>query len=94
MEQIVERYRHKKTGNGHELKVDKLNNEVLIWYLLWGEYQGNDNHHHMGLARICYDTGIYLVGWLRGIEQESYSKQPFADLEDLFLALDAEIAER
>lgn len=92
---IAERYRGKKTGKGHELKVDERENEIVIWYLFWGEYQGTDNYHHLGVARIRREGDAYLVvTWLHGTEQEANGRDRFANSEDLFSALDAEIAKR
>jgi hypothetical protein len=94
MIKIVERYRGMKTPKGHDLCVDERENEIVIWYLFWGEYHGMNAHHHMGVARIRDEDGRYVVGWLRGTEQESYRTEIFTSLEKLFSALDVEIAKR
>jgi hypothetical protein len=92
--EIAEYYRGKKTGKGHELRVDERQNEIVIWYLFWGEHEGIDNHHHMGVARVRREGDAYLVGWLRDTQQRPYRNQRFANSDDLFSALDAEIAKR
>ena len=45
MEKIETRYKDMKTGKGHEIRVDLRKNELILWYLYWGEYQGVDDHH-------------------------------------------------
>lgn len=94
MKKIIERYKDMKTPKGHELRVYEKDNEIALWYLFWDEYRGVDNHHHMGIAKISYEDDKYVVGWLRNTDQEPYRMQSFTNINDLFNALDEEIAKR
>ena len=92
MNKIIEKYQGMTTPAGHELRVDEIDEQkIIIWYLFWGEYQGIDDHHHMGVARIREENGKYFVEWLRGTEQVPYQTETFTNSEDVFSALDARI---
>lgn len=92
MEKIETRYKDMKTGKGHEIRVDLRKNELILWYLYWGEYQGVDDHHHMGIARISKDGDTFVVGWLQGTDQKSHSTDRYTDRKKMFSALDEKIA--
>lgn len=94
MDTIVNRYKSAKTPKGHELRVDEKGNEIIIWYLFWGEYAGVDDHHHMGIARVRAENDGFVIGWLRGIEQQPYKTERVMDLNELFAKIDAEIKTR
>jgi len=94
MQEIVERYRGKTTPKGHELSVDEEPNEATLWYLYWGTYQGVDDHHHIGIARIKREGDRYVVGLLRGVEQRSHTMRFYSNAEEMFAELDREIETR
>ena len=91
MKEIVERYKGKTTPKGHELRVDEKQNEAILWYLYWGEYQGVDDYHHMGIARIRREGNQYVVGLLRATEQQPYTTRSYSSAEEMFAELDREI---
>ena len=94
MKEIADRYRGKITESGHELRVDERNGEIIIWYLFWGEYQGVEDHHHMGIARIRRERDQFVVDFLRGIDQHPHTTRRYPSTDGLFADLDEEIASR
>jgi len=94
MEEIVRRYRGVRTPAGHELRVDLRDNEVVLWYLFWGEYRGVDDHHHFGVARVRRDGSKYVIGWMHGTEQEPRHTELVSGMDDVFKKLDDEISRR
>lgn len=94
MDKIVQRYKGAKTPRGHELRVDERGDEVIIWYLFWGEYAGVDDHHHMGIARVHAIENGFKIGWLRGTDQEPYQTEQVTDLSELYAKIDTEIENR
>ena len=94
MRAIVERFRGRTTGSGHDIRVDETPGVAVVWYLFWGEYQGVDDHHHMGIARVSWRENAYFVGWLQGTEQEASDESVFNTVEEMLSALDQEISRR
>lgn len=88
MQEIIGRYQGKKTAQGHELRVDGDQEQAVIWFLYWGEYQGVDAHHHVGIARVRRDGAGYRVGWLRGTETRPYDETDYAGADEMFAAID------
>ena len=94
MKEVVERYKGKTTPRGHELRVDENQNGATLWYLYWGRYQGVDDHHHMGIAKIRRAGNQYVVSLLRGTEQQPYTTRSYSNAEEMFAELDREIETR
>ncbi len=94
MDEIVKYYQNSKTSKKHDIRVDKCDHEIILWYLFWGEYGGVDSHHHMGIARICSNKNGFKIGWLKGTELQVYKSEQVTDLKELFNKIDAEIANR
>jgi hypothetical protein len=94
MDQVIKRYVGKTTNEGHELRVDEKLGQVTLWFLYWGEYQGSDDHHHIGIARIKREGNAYIVGWLRGTQNQPFDESKYNSEEELVFALDAAIARR
>jgi hypothetical protein len=94
MNELLERYRGKKTGTGHDIRVDERRDGITLWYLHWGEYQGVEAHHHLGIARVkCNEQG-YWLGAMRGLDRQPVELKPFSSLELLCSELDRLIAAR
>ena len=94
VQEITKRYKGKTTGKGHDIRIDESKNGLILWFLYWGEYEGVDAHHHMGIAYISKSQNGYSVGWLKGTEQQPYSTDEFSTIDDLFTALDDAIAKK
>ena len=94
METIIAKYRGKTTPKGHELRVDESTNQIIIWYLHWGDYKGTDAHHHMGIAIVRFDTQGYSVGTLNGTETSPRSWQTCNNPDDVITQIDKVVAER
>ena len=94
-EAIKELCKGRTTGKtGHEIEVDDLSDKgrIDIWYKLWGEYKGEDDLHHMGIAQVKKENGTYSVGWLRDTEQEPYRTDQYSSEQKMLDTLDREIA--
>jgi len=92
---IVERYKGQSTGKGHEIRIDPARDgSVMLWYLFWGEYQGVDEHHHMGIARIRAEGDSYIVDLYEGNSQEPFEMRKCRDRDSAFAVIDAEIARK
>lgn len=94
MQEVVDRYRNRNTRSGFGLRVDDKNGELVIWYMHWGELNGVDAHHHMGIARIRKQGNKYAVGWFRGEDPMEYKTDHYASEAALYQALDQEIENR
>lgn len=94
MREIVQRYEGRTTSRGHEIRVDRYPGEVVLWYLLTGIYDGVYGRHHMGLARIRKQAGVYSVGGLRGAEERPDESRSYWDINKVFGVLDKLIASR
>ena len=94
MDEIVKHYRDSKTPHGHKLRVDVHDHEAIIWYLFWGESDGVDDHHHMGIARVRSSGSGFEIAWLHGTDQEPYRTERVIDSKELYAKIDAEIASR
>jgi len=95
LDSIVERYKGRSTEAGHEVRIDRARDgSVMLWYLLWGEYQGLDDHHHMGIARVRAGGGCFTVDLYEGNCQEPVETRQCRDSEGVFAVIDAEIARK
>jgi hypothetical protein len=95
MQQLADKYRDKKTPKGHDLRVDlHRDGTATIWFLLWGEYQGKDGHHHMGIATVRPEKTGFSVGTHRGNEQMPGSWKTVATMDELIAAIDKLVGER
>jgi hypothetical protein len=95
MDALIHHFKGQKTASGHDVQAHKRDVRVLVWYLYWGEYQGVDRGHHMGIAVIAKKAdSSYEVGWFRGNEQRHFRTSEYATEEAMIEAIDAEIATR
>jgi hypothetical protein len=94
MRAIVERYEGMTTAKGRRIRVDRHPGEVVLWYLHRGEHDGVYGRHHMGIARILKQADVYLVGWLRDLEERPYQSYTYWDINRVFESLDKVIASR
>lgn len=95
MDVIIKHYEGKRSQRGHEVRVNgSPRGGLLVWFLHWGEYQGIDAHHHVGIARVEQDGDTYRVGWFRGTEQTPFDETEYTDLERMFADVDAAIETR
>jgi hypothetical protein len=94
MMEIVERYEGATTASGRQIRVDRRPGEIDLWYFQPGERDGGPGRHHMGIARVQKQAGVYLVGCLRGSEERAYENHAYWDIGEVFRSLDEVIASR
>jgi hypothetical protein len=93
MDNIIKRFRAKKTGQGHELNVKKDHAVITIGFKHAGEYQDEYNPF-VHVARIEHSGDVYQVGWFHDDGEEPSSSSEYTDEEDLCAALDQAIEQR
>jgi hypothetical protein len=95
MQQIMDRYRDEKTPKGHDIRVDsQKDGGAIVWYLHWGEYQGVDGHHDMGIATVRPEKSGFGVGTLHGVEQTPYTWKTVKTMSDVFATIDKLVSDR
>jgi len=87
MKQIADRYKGKKTPKGHELRVEWVDAEATISYIV-GAPDGTDTH--LGIAHVGREGD----GWVVRFESRPHETQRYSNREGLYAALDEEIATR
>jgi len=96
-ELIKTRYLGRKTGRGHDIIINPVphnSNAVMLYYLFWGEYQGIDDHHHMGIARIRATGTRYAVDLFAGNEPQPYDTKEYSDIDTALAIVDAEVTKK
>jgi hypothetical protein len=94
MQTIIDRYKGTRTPKGHDLRVDENPDGVTIWILFWGEYEGLDDHHHLGVARVRRERGKLALGVYRGKEQEPSTTRLYDSEEEVVAEIDKLVAQR
>ncbi|MFH1020896.1 MAG: hypothetical protein V1782_09865 [Pseudomonadota bacterium] len=87
---IEKQYKDTKTKRGHEIKVDRNNSKITIWYQRWND-EGHDNFSKIGIAQITEDRNTIRVGWFQKDEHEPSSFSYFKELQEAFKAIDERI---
>lgn len=94
MRAILDRYKGKHTPKGHDIRVDEDPDGVTLWYLYWGEYEGRDDHHHFGIARVRREKDKYALGTFHATEQEPGATRLYDTEEEVMAEIDKLLAQR
>jgi hypothetical protein len=65
-----------KTKSGHDLRFDISDNNMVIWFLHWGD---DDKHIKVGIARIEKVDSKYIVKWFSDNETNPWFKECVAE---------------
>ena len=93
MQTIIDRYKGKRTSKGHFACNDDPDG-LTIWNLFWGEYEGVDVHHHLGVARVRREKGKLALGVYRGKDQDPSPTRQYDSEEEVVAEIDKLVAQR
>jgi hypothetical protein len=93
MDNIIKRFRGRKTGQGHELAVKNEQGVITIGFKHFGEYE-EEYDPFIHVARIERTGDVYHVGWFHDDGEEPSTGSEYTREDDLFAALNEAIEQR
>ena len=93
MDNVIKRFRGKKTGQGHEVVIKKVHDVITIGFKHLGEYE-EEYDPFIQVAHIERTGDAYRVGWFHDDAEEPTDTSEFTRDEDLFAALNEAVEQR